>query len=436
MIEFDFSNLFSDRIGKENGLSNEDIAALEVVAPDAHGKIEGWRKTGDALFFDIVFDKSVTLGLVKKAGNVAENFDNLVVLGIGGSALGTSCITKAMLPPFFNLLDRAQRKGRPRIFVCDNTDPDTFSALFELVDIKKTCFAVISKSGKTLETAAQFSIAISRLKKNLGTGWQKNLVIITDPTTGELRPFAEKEGISNFPIPPKLGGRFSALSAVSLFPAACVGIDIEELVGGARAMAEKCAGADIKKNPAYQIGGYHHILCARKKKPISVMMPYSDALSLFADWYSQLWAESLGKDGKGQTPVKALGATDQHSQLQLYMEGPNDKIVTFIGAKKFRSDPNLTKITETTDSFAYLAGRDFAGIINAEREATASALASAKRPNMTVILPSISARHVGELFMAYEIATAFAGALLGINPFDQPGVEEGKRIARKILTAD
>lgn len=433
MMEFDLSNLFAERVGEEDGLGTRDVASLEELLPGAHKKIGDWRKTEDAFFFDIASGEATLPAVKKTADEISANFENLVVLGIGGSALGTSCLAKALLPPYYNLLNRTQRKGRPRIFVCDNTDPDPFSALLELVEFKKTCFVVVSKSGKTLETAAQFSIVTSRLKKNIGSGWRKNLVIITDPDAGELRPFATKEGIQAFPIPPKLGGRFSVLSAVGLFPAACVGIDIVELLNGAREAAKRCSSADIKNNTAYQIGGYHFLLWARKKKSISIMMPYSDALSLFADWYSQLWAESLGKDGKGQTPVKALGATDQHSGLQLYMEGPNDKVITFIGTKKFRSKPEATKITEIADSFGYLTGRDFGEIINAERKATAKALTKAKRPNMTVLLPLVNAHHMGELIMTYEIATSFAGALMGINPFDQPGVEIGKKIAKEIL---
>ena len=171
----------------------------------------------------------------------------------------------------------------------------------------------------------------------------------------------------------------------------------------------------------------------RKQKPISVMMSYADALSLAADWYAQLWAESLGKEGKGQTPIKAVGSTDQHSQVQLYMEGPRNKVVTFLRAEAFRVEDAATRVQDAEGNLAYLNGHDLGEILRAEQRATAQALASAGRPSLTVSFPSIDAAHLGEFFMLYEIATAFAGALYGINPFDQPGVELGKKLTREIL---
>ncbi|HQG13661.1 MAG TPA: glucose-6-phosphate isomerase, partial [bacterium] len=256
----------------------------------------------------------------------------------------------------------------------------------------------------------------------------------TDPKSGELRPMVEKEGITSFAIPPKLGGRFSVLSPVGLFPAACVGIDIENLVAGAREMAKRCCSPDLKSNPAYALGGYHYILDTEKKMNISVMMPYSDALSLASDWYVQLWAESLGKAGRGQTPVKALGATDQHSQVQLYMEGPSDKVFTFLYVEKFSSRNEETIVEEPSEAFSYIKERTLSEILNAECEATIGALTKMNRPSMKISFPNVDALHLGEFFMLYQIATAFAGALYGINPFDQPGVELGKILTREILT--
>ncbi|MFH0799022.1 MAG: glucose-6-phosphate isomerase [Pseudomonadota bacterium] len=433
MLRFDFKNLMADIVGEADGLTPGDVAAIGAQAPAAHQKFQDWRASMDAIFYDLAFDDSTLAGMESKAKEMSR-FENLVVLGIGGSALGLRCLAGALLPPFWNLMDSAGRKNLPRLFVCDNIDPDTFAGLLNLIDLKKSCFTVISKSGKTTETAAQFFVALEHLKKKIGKGWQDHVVIITDPDSGELRPMVRNEGLASFPIPPKLGGRFSVLSPVGLFPAACVGIDIRNIMSGARAMAQRCASASLESNPAYQIGGYQHWFDARKKKPISVMLPYSDALALSADWYAQLWAESLGKDGKGSTPVKALGATDQHSQVQLYMEGPKDKIFTFIGADAFRTPADATRIKEIAGSFDYLVGHDFGEIIRAEQKATSQALAAASRPNMTVTMPVIDAHHIGEFFMVYEIATAFAGALYGINPFDQPGVELGKKLTKEMLT--
>jgi len=436
MLRIDCSKLEAKAVGDENGLSKSDVDAVAKAAPGGHDRIQKWRKSGDAVFYDVVADDSQLSGIAQKASEVAENFDDLVVLGIGGSALGLRCAAQALLPTLWNLRTRADRKNRPRLFVCDNVDPETIAGLFDWLDMKRTCFTVISKSGGTTETASQMLLAIERLRGGLGDGWRKHVIAITDPAKGHLRELADRERLHTFSIPPTLGGRFSVLCPVGLFPAACVGIDVKGLVEGAREMAARCGEPVLETNPAYQIGGYHFWMDTRKRKNMSVMLPYSDALMLTADWYAQLWAESLGKDGKGQTPVKALGATDQHSQVQLYMEGPADKVFTFVGTDSFRTAKESTTIDEAKGAYEYLLGKDLGTIINAEREATSEALARHGRPSLSVTFPTIDAHHLGEFFMLYETATAFAGALYDINPFNQPGVELGKKLTREILSKD
>lgn len=434
MLHFDFRNLMADAVGPDHGLTPADLDGLGDILPAAHERFQEWRSSKDAIFYDTVFDDRWRDGISDAAEGIADRFDALVVLGIGGSALGLRCAAQALLPPFWNLLANGERSGRPRLFVCDNIDPETFSGLMDLVDLSATCFVVISKSGRTTETAAQLFLVLDALQRSLGDRWRDHLVVITDPASGELRPFVDREQLRSFPLEPKLGGRFSVLSPVGLFPAACLGIDIAGLVEGARTMARRCADGDLETNPAYAIGGYHHWLNTRKGKRISVMLPYADALALFSDWYAQLWAESLGKQGKGQTPVKALGATDQHSQIQLYMEGPPDKVITFVGVEDFRVAQRSTRIERVEGAFDFLRGHDLGAILQAEQAATSQALAKAARPCLTVTLPMVNAHHLGELFMVYEIATAFAGALAGINPFDQPGVEMGKVLTRERLS--
>lgn len=433
MLQFDFAGLMAQAVGDVDGLTQSDLDAIAKLTPTAHAKFEEWRSSKDAIFYDIVFDGAIASGIDDKAREISNRFKNIVVLGIGGSALGLRCMSQALLPPFWNLQNDSARGKKPKLFVCDNIDPEGFDGLLNLIELSDTCFIVISKSGKTTETAAQFFIVLSRLQKLIGESWRDHLIIITDPKSGELRPFAEKEKLATFPIHPKLGGRFSALSAVGLFPAACVGIDTSALLNGAKEMAKRCASSDLNNNPAYRIGAYHYWMDVKKRKPTSVMMPYSDALNLFSDWYAQLWAESLGKEGKGPTPIKALGATDQHSQVQLYMEGPKDKVFTFVGVDKFRVSENATRVDDPSSFFDYLKGHDLGSILHAEQRATAAALQNTGRPNLTITLPSIDAHHIGELFMCYEIATAFAGALYKINPFDQPGVELGKKLTREFL---
>jgi len=433
MLKIDFTNLMSDAVGVDDGLTGAEISALAESTKAAHGKFQEWRRSQDAIFFDVVNDGTITAGIAEKAAEVTANFDNLVVLGIGGSSLGLKCVAQALLPPFWNLRSKDERGGRPRLFVCDNIDPESFAGLLGMLDIKRTCFTVISKSGGTTETASQFLIARKHLKDALGKDWHRNMIAVTDPEKGVLREIVKEEKLAAFSVPPKLGGRFSVLCAVGLFPAACVGIDIGGLIEGAREMAGRCEAESLDQNPAYKIGGFGYWFDAKRGKNMSVMIPYSDALLLASDWYAQLWAESLGKDGGGSTPIKALGATDQHSQVQLYMEGPKDKVFTFLGVEKFRVSDAATKICDTYKPYAYLEGKDLGTILKAEELATTRALASEGRPNLTITFPTVDAHHMGEFFMVYETATAFAGALYGIDPFDQPGVELGKKLTKEIL---
>ena len=435
MIKINFENLTADSIGNENGLTGDEFEGLFAMAPNAYKKLNNWRESKDALFYDITMDDGVLAGITDKANAIAERFENVVVLGIGGSALGLRAASEALLPPHWNVRSNEVRKGRPRLFICDNVDPESFAGLLDLIDIERTCFTIISKSGRTTEPAALFMLAMKQLKDKTGDRWREHLVVITDPEGGELRPMVKEEGLTSFEIPPKLGGRFSVLSPVGLFPAACVGIDIESLVAGARNMAKRCSEATPQENPAYNIGASHYWYYLKKNKNISVMFAYSNALLMTADWYSQLWAESLGKKGLGQTPVRALGATDQHSQVQLYMDGPSDKIFTFIGVDKFRTKANDTLITNASEGFEYLDGHDLGAILKAEQKATTAALAKMGRPSLTVTFPEINAEHLGEFFMLYELATVYAGALYDIDPFNQPGVELGKKLTKEILTS-
>lgn len=433
MLKFDFSNLYAETVSPAHGLTRSEIEDMANLAKRGHDTFQKWRKSEDAAFYDVVFSDQPIVEMKAKAHEVATKFKNVVVLGIGGSALGLRCASQSLLGPYWNVMDERSRGNLPKLFVCDNVDPETFSSLLKVAKPTETCYIVISKSGKTTETAAQFFVAMDVLKKEVGAKWKDHLIIITDPIAGELRPFATAENITTFPIPQKLGGRFSVLCPVGLFPAACAGMDIEAMLDGARDMAKACSTSDIEKNPAYFIGSSHFFLDTQKQKHMSVMMPYADSLFLTSEWYAQLWAESLGKNGKGQTPVKALGATDQHSQVQLYMEGPNDKVFTFIGVEHFGGTKETT-ISNTMGSFGYIENKNMGDILRAEQIATTRALSTRERPNLTITFPKADAYHLGQFFMLYEIATALAGALYDINPFDQPGVELGKKLTKEILS--
>ena len=370
-----------------------------------------------------------------------QAFEDVLVLGIGGSALGTIALQQALRPPFWNELDDEGRDHFPRLYVLDNVDPDTISPLLERLDIRRTLCNVISKSGATAETMAQFMIVRERLLARLGEDrLAGHLIFTTDPERGVLRQLAEAEGISTLPVPPNVGGRFSVLSAVGLLPAAIMGIEIEQLLAGAAAMIRRCETEELQQNPAGLFAALQYLAHTERAAPIHVMMPYSDRLYGFADWFRQLWAESLGKrygtDGAelftGPTPVKALGATDQHSQVQLYVEGPFDKTITFLAGGR-QHDLTIPPAYPDSPELGYLGGRSLGELLDAERRATAAALAARGRMNMTVQLEMIDAHAIGELIMLLQIATVYAGAFYGVDPLDQPGVELGKQLTYGLM---
>jgi len=281
---------------------------------------------------------------------------------------------------------------------------------------------------------SQFMIIQELLEEKLGKeAARKHIVCTTDPESGNLIAIAKQEGYKTFYVPSPVGGRFSELTPVGLLPAAFCGIDIEGLLEGAAQMDSMCQEDDITKNPAHMFAALH-CLGMTQGKNISVLMPYVDSLKMVAAWYAQLWAESLGKkfdlDGNivhtGQTPVSALGSTDQHSQVQLYAEGPYDKIVVFIGVDEYRETITIPKTYSDMPSLGFLGGVTHNQLIKTMQIATEYALTKAGRMNMTITIPKVTPQTVGQLLYFFEVATAFAGELLNINAFDQPGVEGGK----------
>ncbi len=373
------------------------------------------------------------------AENIRGGFDAFVVLGIGGSALGPIAVQQAMNDLHYNELPR-ERRGGPKLYVEDNVDPERMISLLNLVDIENTCFNVISKSGNTSETMSQFMIVTDLLKQRLGTRYAKNVIVTTDASSGNLRKIAGADGLVSLSVPDGVGGRFSEMSPVGLLAAAVTGVDISEMLAGAAAMDERTRSLNWQENPAlFAAGAMYQAM--QKGLNISVMMPYADSLKYFADWYAQLWAESLGKCVKrddtpcavGQTPVKALGVTDQHSQVQLYTEGPDDKVITFLAVDTFRTSITIPVACEEFPDVAFLSGHTLGELINVEREATEYALLKASKPSWTIVLPEVNAYTLGQLMYFFEMMTAYVGELLNIDAFNQPGVEEGKQAAFALL---
>jgi glucose-6-phosphate isomerase len=304
-------------------------------------------------------------------------------------------------------------------------------SLLDRLDLAATLFVVTSKSGGTAETMAQYLVIRGALQA-AGLPPAVHLQFITDPESGALRRIARDEGIPALPIPQAVGGRFSVLSAVGLLPAALIGIDVQGLLEGARSMLQRCEGEDWAQNPAGAFAVLQWLADTRHGRGAQVFMPYSDGLRDLAGWFIQLWAESLGKtrsdgDHIGPTPIAALGATDQHSQEQLLMEGPADKTVTFVAVTELPVDVAIPTLHAEHADLAYLGKHSLGEMLHVEQRATAGALAARGRFNMTVALDRVDAWHVGGLIMMLETATAFAGELYGVNAFDQPGVELGKR---------
>jgi glucose-6-phosphate isomerase len=404
----------------------KEIVKLKNRIPDYINKIYS-RKQG---FYSIIDDKNTVLAIQKFTRNVKGKFEDIVLLGIGGSALGAITIQQSLKHLFENELPAKKRKY-PRLHVIDNIDPELITGIEDLIDYRKTLFIVASKSGKTPETISQY-FYFRKKCEDKKLNHRKHFVFITEHGKGLLGELSEKENIQTFYIPENVGGRFSVLTAVGLLPAALIGININELIEGAKKMRETCFSKNFEKNVAYRIAASQYLLY-KKGIRVSVLFPYSQRLIRFTDWYKQLLAESIGKEKIGITPVNALGATDQHSQNQLYNDGPNDKFYIFIKVKNLGEQikiPNLFIKNENTD---YIKNLSFNKLLHTEQEGTIQALTHKKRPIIVLNIDQVDEHNLGALFMLFECATAYLGEFFGINAYNQPGVELSKIITKKLL---
>jgi glucose-6-phosphate isomerase len=442
-IKVDISRCKSSAIGAEHGITPSELKEIEPKVKEIAAILRKERTTKKYGFYDLYKDKAVFKDVKATAAKfLAKGFDNFVILGIGGSALGMTALTTALKPPYYNLMSKRARGGTPRIFVMDNIDPVTFRSMMRLCPPKKTLYNVISKSGGTAETMSQLLFVIAALEKAVGVDAVKDHVVVTTNPRGSakslLHPVADEYKLKEFTVPFNVGGRFSVFSPVGMFPAAMLGMDIDGMIEGCAAMDKRCSSPSMLENPAYLRAAVQYIADVKKGKKMSVMMPYSDALRDVADWYRQIWAESLGKrfslDGEevfaGQTPIKALGATDQHSQVQLYREGPNDKIFNIVEVSRFDKTMRMPAAIPSVTELDYLHGQTMNKLMAAELRGTMDALKVSGRPVSRIVLPKVNANTVAQLLYMLEVETAMAGRLYNVNTFDQPGVEEGKNIAR------
>lgn len=435
-LKLDYNHMMSDFVGS-HGISSSEMEKMEGKINAACESLLKKREAGQLEWMNLPYNQDeITDKIYEYIEEIKPFCENFVVLGIGGSALGPAAVHHALKHPYYNELSKEKRGGYPRFYVVDNVDPERLSGLLDIIDLKETVFNCITKSGSTIETMSQFMVVKALLEKELGKEEaKKHIVCTTDRENGALIEAAKKEGYKTFFIPSGVGGRFSELCPVGLLPAAVCGIDIRALLKGAAYMDNIIKESKGGNNPAYMYSVLS-LMALKDGKNILVIMPYADSLKLISDWYSQLWAESLGKKNDingnrinvGQTPVRALGATDQHSQMQLFVEGPDDKILAFIAVEEFKSETTIPEDSDV-EKLGFLRGATHSSMITIEQMAAEYALMKAGKVNMTIVMPKVNEFYIGQLIFMFEAATAFAGELLNINAFDQPGVEEGKNAA-------
>lgn len=431
-VIFDFTNMMSDSMNSsEKGISKIEIEKYKPKMEKAFDEVIVNSSKEANAYFDLVRQPKDLEEIEKFADDIASKFDDFVVLGIGGSALGARALF-AGLSDIHHNRKVEERKKRPRIFIRDSIDPEKFKGLLEIVNLKKAMFCVVTKSGGTTETMLQLSVAIEEVKKEVGSDFSNNFCVITSNKESNLNRWAISKNIKTFYFSENLSGRFSVLSAVGILPAFVAGLDVRKILDGGKYMLEKCSS--VEDNPALFSATLQKI-AMDKGANISYLMPYSDSLRVFAEWYCQLWAESLGKcikvgENVGQTPVRAFGTVDQHSQMQLCLEGPFDKVITFVKVLEFSKDLVIPK-NDFNLVPEYMQEKKMSEILIASQEATAKALLERERMNQTIIVNKVDEFVMGELLMYFMLQTSFVGALLQINTYNQPSVELIKQNIKK-----
>ncbi len=413
MLTFDFENILSEKIGKE-GLSKKEFEQLHKNYQHIKKVLKRKKDLG---FIDLPYqNKSDLIAIETQAKAVRKNFQNVFVIGIGGSSLGAIALMKS-LKPFYT--------EQPHIFFLDNPEASYIDFLMQNVDLTKTLLIVISKSGGTIESLSIFSVLYNQMLKKMGAKAKNNVITITEDNDGPLAKLTRSEGFKTFTVPFNVGGRFSVFTNVGLLPAAIAGINIQKLLKGAQ---------KTKVEMAYKLALLQYFFYTKKDKLLTVFFPYGRILGDIADWYVQLLAESIGKADKvGPTPVKAVGAMDQHAQLQLFMEGPNNKFLIFLEHKNTKK-VKIPPLFKTEKPFAYLNGHELHHLLLTERKGTAEALAARKRPNVTFGLEKIDEENLGELLYLLELEVAFLGELFQVDAFNQPGVELSKTLTKQYLS--
>lgn len=439
LLRIDTTRLYRGAVGLE-GVDRNDLEALAPQLRHVHQTLREKTAAGlEGEFACLTLHDSIpeSLPAIEAAADQLRQYDHVAVIGIGGSSLGAKAVQQA-------LSAGQDRPPSPRLHFLENVNPHHLDFFTRYGAAEKTAIICISKSGGTIETAVQYLVLRDWLEKKLGKERaRRQQWLVTDPARGWLRDLARREDIASLPVPPRVGGRYSVLTAVGLLPLAVLGVDIRGLLAGSAANAARCASEDTENNPALEMAALFYLLDTRHDKRVSIMMPYADPLQLFGDWYRQLWAESLGKRRGGDVdvddapagtlPVTALGTVDQHSQLQMYLESRRDKIFTFLAIDEWESNPSIPLTADDRKNFPYLDGKRLQDVLEAELQATSEVITQAGHPSMSLRLPVLDAHAMGQLIDLYQRATVYCGLLYGINPLDQPAVEKGKQLAIQFL---
>ncbi len=432
-LTLDFTNCLSESIGATHGLTKSEVDTLIAKFPKHHENIEEVRSTGESGFFELPYQDTAELkALLKKHHG---KWDNLVIIALGGSALAPKSLFRALANSQHNLLDPKVRGKAPKVYFLSNPDPKSAHELIEVLDLKKTLFQVISRSGVTPETMGLTLWLLEVLKKKVGKGAPaEQIVFTTEPTKSPLMEIAKQEKISVLATTLNLTGRYGILGNQSLFLAGMVNFKIDELLKGGADMDKRCRHGDPHRNPAYMHSLVHYLLTRKRRKTMHVLFSFSDRVHAIGEWYDHLCSVSLGKmlnhKGKavhvGPSPVSAVGAFDGHGQQQLFCEGPFDKVITFVTVKDHGASATVPTAFPKLEAAAYLKETTFDQLLDYSYWGAEQHVTQAGRPNMTIQLDGVDEAHIGGLVYLLELSTAMSAELYGIDPFDQPGVEHGK----------
>lgn len=431
IFQYDDTNMHHAAVGAA-GITRASWEAIRPALHKAKQIVLDLAEEGEQGFLNLPFERQALRESTALADNITKRFTDVIVLGIGGSDLGARMLVQALAE---------EQKQHTRIhFAGSSTDPDEMARVLASVNIKNTCVNIVSKSGGTLEPMAAFLVLRDRLIHAVGKErMPAHIVATTDPSDGALRALTEQEGYASLTIPQNVGGRFSVLSSVGLFPAALAGINVQQLLQGAREAVSAFRHAPVDRCAVSRYAGLH-TWAVKQGMPIHVLVPYSPKLREFGGWVRQLVGESLGKKKStktkkptGITPVACLGPEDQHSQLQLWSEGPVDKVITFIELQHFAHHLRTPAVPHLDPAIARFGKRSFADLVHIERAATAESLRQDHRPNGTITLDRLNAETLGRLILFFELAVAQMGEVFGVDPYNQPGVEKSKRLMKDVL---